>query len=244
MSDGAPSWVNPPNFLEAIRAGASTGLSLRQQDTQERDTADRLRLAYDQLQSQERRAAQAAQMKLELQQQNLGMKAQQLASQDQYRQSLAEVAKGRLAETTAHNTAMEEISADRAKSLVDKGQAQFFTDPMAPGQVFLRQNTGHVTKVSGPPAESRVTLGPEGSLKSFTGRVSDPLVQQFMGTNAPPALQPKPFFNVVPGTPSDELKSQPDNADEMVSVINPSGKRVKIRKAQLQDALGQGYTQP
>ena len=49
-----------------MRAGASMGLSLRRQDEEEKQVADRLRLAYDQLASQERRQAAAAQQKLSL----------------------------------------------------------------------------------------------------------------------------------------------------------------------------------
>lgn len=55
-----PSWLNQPNFLGAMEAGASTGLRARQQDIEEYQAADRLKLAYDQLAKQERVASMQA----------------------------------------------------------------------------------------------------------------------------------------------------------------------------------------
>lgn len=55
-----PPWLTPPNFLGAMEAGASTGLRARQQDIEEYQAADRLKLAYDQLAKQERVASMQA----------------------------------------------------------------------------------------------------------------------------------------------------------------------------------------
>lgn len=70
-------WNRAPDYLGAIRAGASTGLSLRKQDTEERETADRLRLAYDQLASRERQAAENTKRQLELHKQTLNEQSRQ-----------------------------------------------------------------------------------------------------------------------------------------------------------------------
>lgn len=96
-------WVQPTDALGAIRAGAATGLSLRQQDTQERETEDRLRLAYDQLHSQEKLAAMAAKQRLDLQTQSLALRREQLGAQ-------AEQRKNALEELTRYHTGLIERS--------------------------------------------------------------------------------------------------------------------------------------
>ena len=68
LSDATP-WLNPPNFLAAMEGGARAGLSAREQDFREATTetaADRLRLAYDSLAAQERRASMASLAKLKM----------------------------------------------------------------------------------------------------------------------------------------------------------------------------------
>jgi hypothetical protein len=63
-----PPWldITPETFLGAAKAGAQIGTQRRKQDLDTQDAADRLRLAYDSLASQERRASESEQMKLEL----------------------------------------------------------------------------------------------------------------------------------------------------------------------------------
>jgi hypothetical protein len=77
LSNTVP-WIAPPTiFGEAMRAGASMGLSLRRQDEEEKQVADRLRLAYDSLASKERLAAQDAKQQLDLKHQSLAESARQ-----------------------------------------------------------------------------------------------------------------------------------------------------------------------
>lgn len=67
-------WINPPNYLQAIQAGASLGAQLRQQRAQEEERAQRLRLSFAEnaLRQQARQdaiAAQQAEMEMKRQQQ-------------------------------------------------------------------------------------------------------------------------------------------------------------------------------
>jgi hypothetical protein len=68
-----PPWLTPPDFIGAMRSGASLGLQARGQDRadeaqafEEQSSADRLKLAYDQLAKQERVASMQAMQKLQL----------------------------------------------------------------------------------------------------------------------------------------------------------------------------------
>jgi hypothetical protein len=68
MAFAIPPWldITPETFLGAAKAGAQIGTQRRAQDLKAGAAADRLRLAYDSLASQERRASESEQMKLEL----------------------------------------------------------------------------------------------------------------------------------------------------------------------------------
>lgn len=88
---GLGSWneIGPEFFQNAMARGAQLGLSERAQEREETSAADRLRLAYDQLHSQEKRAAEAAQVRL-----RVGLAAQQLRAQQM--QNMLDFHKGEL----------------------------------------------------------------------------------------------------------------------------------------------------
>jgi hypothetical protein len=75
-----PPWldITPETFLGAAKAGAQIGTQRRAQDLEAGQAADRLRLAYDSLASQERRASESEQMKLELAQNAQALRQSQL----------------------------------------------------------------------------------------------------------------------------------------------------------------------
>jgi hypothetical protein len=84
MAQIAP-WLVPPNYSAIMEAGAQTGLAVRRQTESEADAGDRLRLAYDTLAAQERRAAQAAADRKELTHASLALRAQQADAMNAYR---------------------------------------------------------------------------------------------------------------------------------------------------------------
>lgn len=88
---GLGSWneIGPEFFQNAMARGAQLGLSKRAQQREETSAADRLRLAYDQLHSQEKRAAEAEQVRL-----RVGLAAQQLRAQQM--QNVLDFHKGEL----------------------------------------------------------------------------------------------------------------------------------------------------
>lgn len=83
-------WLTPPNFLAAMQAGAQLGLGVRRQDEEESQAGDRLRLAYDQLAANERRAHEAVMARQESAKAALALRAQQMSALESYRQSMIE----------------------------------------------------------------------------------------------------------------------------------------------------------
>ena len=78
-------WLQPPNVLGAIEAGTRAGLAIRQQDTSEIENADRLQLAYDQLNAENQRANESARLRAELASQTLQQRQQEQDALNQYR---------------------------------------------------------------------------------------------------------------------------------------------------------------
>lgn len=116
-----PSWLNPPNFLGAMEGGARLGLAERGQDIEEKNTADRLRLAYDQLAKQERLATMQNIAKMKLGEAGLAIKqAHEDALSQHYKamqsrqdelvhnqQSAMQMRQSQIDETERHNKATE-----------------------------------------------------------------------------------------------------------------------------------------
>ena len=91
------NWLNPPDYMSAIRAGAGLGLQLRQQDLSEaeaerraQEAADSLRLHYDQLTGLDQRAQQAVAARQQSAAASLALRAEQARMNEAYKQSLAE----------------------------------------------------------------------------------------------------------------------------------------------------------
>jgi hypothetical protein len=126
------------------------------------------------------------------------------------RQTHADTAGTRADETARHNQAVEkglldyrnsrldqidnaqEIAADKAKKMVDRGEAQVVTFPEAPGMQFIKNPSGSVFKISGSTREPSVSLNASGIPERFSGPLNNPTIQSLMGTNAPASMQPAP----------------------------------------------------
>lgn len=74
-----PPWVDvkPSDFVRAASGGATAGIAAQKTFAEQRQASDRLQLAYDTLASQERRADEAAQAKMEVAIMGMQMRAQQ-----------------------------------------------------------------------------------------------------------------------------------------------------------------------
>lgn len=91
-----PPWLQTPNFLGAMEGGARLGLEQRREDLLQSQTADRLKLAYEQLGAKERIASQA-------------VHARQLQAQAALalRQNFLDLAVRNATERERHNRALE-----------------------------------------------------------------------------------------------------------------------------------------
>lgn len=91
-----PSWLELPNFIQAMREGAATGLAARRQDSDEAQAADRMQLAYEQLAEKERAANELAQNRQAMEEDRqqraadaLAQRTQAALALQQYRQDQA-----------------------------------------------------------------------------------------------------------------------------------------------------------
>lgn len=115
-----PPWLdaNPANIINALHAGAMIGNQRRAQDLASSEARDRLQLAYAQLASQEERASQAAQAKLDLARATMEARQQQFDLMNQYRQSQVQAAAQREADLQGYRAAQmqqrEQAAADKA----------------------------------------------------------------------------------------------------------------------------------
>lgn len=118
-----PPWldITPQFFTSAAEGGARLGLAARAQDTEEASAADRLKLAYTQLASQEKIASAKAQQELNFRNADLLLRAHANAGLQQYRAQeaankaqVAQNAADVLAERVRHNKATESTKSDDA----------------------------------------------------------------------------------------------------------------------------------
>ena len=112
------SWLIPADPLRAMEGGANLALRARSQDLSEESTADRLKLAYDQLAQNERHQAMALQQQMairdaanQLRQQDLMERSRfhedEVAQRDRAAQLLSDYRSGELTERGRHDLAME-----------------------------------------------------------------------------------------------------------------------------------------
>ncbi len=201
-------WTVAPDFLGAMRAGTSAGLEMRQQNMQESQAADRLRLAYDQLASEEQQRAQESQNKLELAHASLALKGEQMDALNNYRQGLLQNQEQRMTDLASYRE--KEIAAKQAAAEMARRNIHF-----GPNGEVLKYNPedGSVQQIRPPnPAKDNVTgefpVDPanpfgskvRGNLESLKKQYPD----RFSGlspTNSPAAdLQPNGFSLLHPST--------------------------------------------
>lgn len=112
-------WLTENNPLDLMRAGASLGLQLRQQNQSEANAADVLRLHQDQLMEQDRRAREALDERKGEAAARLGQASAQLALQAGHYKDAKQMQTAAQALTKSHYDAMESVAERRQKALED-----------------------------------------------------------------------------------------------------------------------------
>ena len=182
-------WNTPPNFLGAIEAGSQAGLAARREDVAQGQAADRLRLAYDQLASEEAQRNEAMQARMQaqtaanmLRSRNIDMLTQWHQAQTD-RQSAADAA---LKDYRTQNLAQK-------LSMASRPTVHFGTE----GEVMQRDpSTGELTEVKPPRAKPakqptvRVPVDPADPEKgTITGTMDDPEIAKRLN---PPVVPKAP----------------------------------------------------
>lgn len=161
--------ISPAFFTQAMERGASLGLSERQQEREEKSAADRLRLAYDQLHSMERRASEAAQTRLKIGMAAQALRAQQLGEMKDYRDNMIQLGKDRVA-LAAGKTKSDPFTNYQAQLL--KGQVRDIDKQLAANEgerdesLKAKNRTLLITKQANASAMLRNLLGRSRSLPS------------------------------------------------------------------------------
>lgn len=254
-----PPWLNvsSSDFVRAAEAGASTGISAERQRASTEEAGNRLRLAYDTLASQERRQDEMAQAKMDLAQsqmemrdrattaalalresqmqglqdyreRNLGFREQRAGDLYDYRNALLGQASDRLGLQTQRfqesQQAAEALRKSRTETSAWRRQYEDARLAIAKASEARKAAAAPDWKdlLKEPPAAPRRSL--RSYLPTFLGGTPAPTAAAPAATALPPSA----------ATPTD---------NEFVVVTNPSGKKVRIRQAQLDEALAQGYTQ-
>lgn len=155
-------WLLPPDFMGAITRGSSLGESLRGQDIQNQQAADRLGLSYAQLaQSAAQHSASLAAEQKQTEAVN-ALRAQQAQGLQQYRQS-------QLANQQAREALAEQKAAEALKQ---------HTDVTNDALGFLTSKVDNATGEEGP------NLPDSELLKRYPNAINHPIVRQHLEKQA------------------------------------------------------------
>lgn len=196
MATVAP-WLIPPDFVGAMRAGAQLGLEQRQQDIAQSEAADRLRLAYDQLASEEQQRARETQSRMDLAKASLALRGQQMDATQAYRAGLLENAQKRMQDLAdyrdkemAQKQAINEM-ARRNIHFGPNGEVLKY-DPETNQVKELRPGNKKANVTGEFPVDPNNPFGAKvrGSLEELQQQFPDRFSALTAGTNAPPAAVP------------------------------------------------------
>lgn len=218
-------WLTPTDVIGSMSRGASLGLQERSQDTQESEAADRLKLAYDQMASEERRQSDRAA-------QALLLKQAEMAGLNAYRQGELQnrAAANAIAQQRANDLANHYAALEKQKNA--SAAASIVTHDEFPGVKFLRQPTGHEQVINSgeltPSQKLEHTERAYGMMKLGANEFGDEPSYQAR-TNAAAAI----LKEVAPKTGA--------KSTGRVRVKSPDGKVGTIPADQLDDAVSAGY---
>lgn len=250
---GIPPWLNPPDFVGASRAGAALGLEGRGQDIQVAEAGDRLKLAYDQLEAQEKRDAVQEAAKLALAHATLQMKKDQMTALDRYRQQNIEAQNLRAQDRLSLSAQrLEDLNKYRSDTEALRrelaGKEPTGTFPLDPNNPFGPKVTGQLSRpeiaplyqaaTAVKPAAPEPASAPGPSLTDYVRAAANlggfglggRLLSQSpaAGTTNAPALAP--------------TAGQPLVTPKGVRVKSKDGKFGYVPPDQVEDALTEGYT--
>ncbi len=215
-------WLNPPNFLGAMHAGAQVGLQERAQNQREELMQDRLKMAYDALAAREQHQANLLQSRYDLAANALQARQAQEAQAEKNFQQNMDLRERRLQDLTDYRNALLEGKKDHihfgAGGLVQKIDENGNVVELHPGtpstagaarfSIPLDPNNPFGPKLSGALSDPEIRRRfDEASAKAAAPPVAGPqtgwqkLLQLFKGTGAPPAAVPNAPQGVVGPSP-------------------------------------------
>jgi hypothetical protein len=223
LDDSTP-WLHPPNFLGAMEGGARLGLSARGEQREETGAADRLRLAYDQLAAQEKRASELVKSRQQIASASLALRAQQASALEQYRRD--QIEERRKAESDKahhyfHNSDGTVTHLNSATGSIESlGTPR--PKPTPAGSLTVDAVTGDTLQAHGSPDSLAVM---DVRKKAAERKASDALkelepniLQKAWGklTGAKTAAGPSKKFKIVAvdGKPVDSTPEQTDDSEE------------------------------
>lgn len=165
-------WTIPPDFLGAARAGASLGLEQRGQDIAQGEAADRLKLAYDQLASEEATRARESAAKLDLAHSALALRGQQMAGLQDYREKQIADAQQRMGALADYRD--KKLQQATAAAELRKRNIHFAPN----GEVLQLQDDGTVKQLREPtekPAKGPTLSLPMDPANPFGAKLTGPL---------------------------------------------------------------------
>lgn len=269
-----PSWIqtNPQEWGNLAARGAQLDIERQNQAQQAEEQKASMALRRDELslnaqqqqeQSQRQSAAEGLQLASLLS--GIQQKKQQFsATEELARARLAQngqIAQARLgfggqkeSDLQDYRTGMMQDRADllefnkqkSAQQAANAAQRLSEQDKMRLAELKTQYLTAFKA-LNDPTTDEKSKLAASQSIKDIETRVSELTSKPKAMPDVDPQPQPQPAAaalqqpsNVLP----DAQPKPSQGGDELVSVINPQGKRVKIKNSQLDDALRQGYQRP
>ncbi len=152
MLGDLPPWLNvgPTDYLRAVQAGGAAGLGIAEAQNRAREAATRTAEAQRAAAQQQWEFGERMRQSAEEHAANRDLESQRLAQTADYNKGMLGYHLGSLGEQTAHNQAMEQISADKAADMLARGEATIIEHPEAPGLKFLRNPSGAESVIERP----------------------------------------------------------------------------------------------
>jgi hypothetical protein len=183
-----PAWVNPPNFLAAITAGTEAGSRFRAQDIEQRNAADRLALAYNQLALEEADRNEQAQRRMEMAEAANALRSRQLSMLENWHQNQAAAAQRRSDIMEQYRTgqlALGNRKLDQPTIAHHSGEVLRINPQTGQVEVMREAPSSKREPMASIPLDPNNPFGPK-----MTGPISDPRIQSAMQALQAPKAAP------------------------------------------------------
>ncbi len=180
--DQIPPWISvgPTDYLHAVQAGGAAGLGIAEAQNRAREAAARTAEAQRAAAQQQWEFGERMRQAAEEHASQRELESAKLAQTGEYNKGMLGYHLGSLGEQTAHNTAMEEISQQRADEMLHSGEGSLIEFPELPGEKFVRQFDGRLAHV--PHEKSGITPGQ--ALNVITDPLHYSMAQGALGDDA------------------------------------------------------------